>query len=59
MALCAKRLIWESDACCVDGLQASLLPLMLTQEPYPLIRDSVVAHPTVSELISTMFQEVE
>lgn len=42
-----------------DEIVTSLLNVMLTEEPYTLIRNSVVAHPTVSELIPTMLQEIE
>jgi pyruvate/2-oxoglutarate dehydrogenase complex dihydrolipoamide dehydrogenase (E3) component len=42
-----------------DEIVASLLNVMLAQKPYTLIRDAVVAHPTVSELIPTIFQSLE
>lgn len=39
-----------------DEIISSLLNVMYADQPYTVIRDSVVPHPTVSELIPTMMQ---
>jgi len=42
-----------------DEIISSLLNVMYARQPYTVIRDSVVPHPTVSELIPTLLENLE
>lgn len=41
-----------------DEIITSILQVMYADEPYTVIRDSVIPHPTISELIPTMLEEL-
>ncbi|WP_249754674.1 hypothetical protein [Algibacter sp. L4_22] len=41
-----------------DEIISSIINIMYAQQPYTVIRDSIVPHPTVAELIPTMLESL-